>query len=254
MTERYPSIVHIPKAQPSDPRRQVRVLELQHLARKRQKRSRLKWKIGHTVMRDPSKVDGIVMHQAAVQWGSRPSHKKQAAAMLKAEGLDPEENLAQWERLALALRVVEDVPAHATAMQSGDVVLRSPLEAFLYHANALNKRSLGLEIEGLYDGVEVAGAHPEPTPVTIAAARRAVRELYERGIEAGMPIKYLWAHRQSSGTRRADPGSMLWLEVGVWASKELGLEIQPMETWLSLKSGRGKPIPESWGGQEGVRY
>lgn len=246
--ERYPSIYTVPKAKPADPRRAVRILELQHLAKKRQKRSKLKWKLGYTVMRDPSVVTGICLHQAAAQWGARPSHYRQAEQVAKELGVPND------ERLAIALRVVEDVPAHATAMQSGDVVLRSPLEAFLYHANALNEASLGLEIEGLYDGVEVEGAHPPPTPVTIAAARMATVQLYERGLKAGMPLKYVWAHRQSSGTRLGDPGSVLWIEVGLWAVKELGLEAQPMETWLSRRSGRGNPIPEVWGGPEGVKY
>lgn len=248
--ERYPAIQMIPPAKESDPRRKVRVLELQHLARKRQKRSKLRWKIGHTVMRDPKTVKGICLHQTAVQFGARPSHYKQAKEMLK--GTNP--TRGDIERLAIALRVVEDVPSHALAMQSGDVVLRSPLEAFLYHANALNPISLGLEIEGLYDGVEVEGAHPPPTPVTIAAARRAVRELHTRGLEAGMPIEYIWAHRQSSGTRVGDPGSVLWEEVGIWASDELGLKMEPLRTWESKRSGWGNPIPELWSGPKGIPY
>lgn len=248
MDEVYPAIFTAPKARPSDPRRDLRVLDLQHLAPKRQKRSRLKWKIGPTVMRDPSVVTGITLHQAAVQWGARPSHYR------KAEKIAKELEIPNDERLAIALRVVDDVPAHATAMQSGDVVLRSRLEAFLHHANALNEQSLCLEIEGLYDGVEVVGAHPAPTDLTIYTARRAVVELYERGCEIGMPLQYVWAHRQSSGTRAGDPGSVFWQEVALWAEKELGLKTQPMKTWLSKRSGRGRPIAEVWGGPEGVPY
>lgn len=253
MEERYPAVYTVPKEQPSDPRRSVRVLDLAHKARKRQKRSKLKWKVGHTFMRKPETVDSIVLHQTAVQFGARPSHRLEALRMLRADKGD-EPTPAEIERLAIALRVVEDVPSHALAMQSGDVIIRSPLPAFLYHANALNKRSLGIEIEGLYDGVEVEGAHPPPTPVTIEAARQAVREMVERGRAEGMPIQYIWAHRQSSGTRRADPGSVLWEEVGLWAIADLKLDHDPLKTWLSKRSGRGKAIPEAWGGPKDVIY
>ena len=234
----YPPVVTMPPEQPSDPRRMTRLLDLRHKAPRAQKRSKRRLGVGPTVMRDPATVDGIVLHQAAVQWGARPEHRREA------EG---------DERLAIALRVVEDVPAHAVAMQSGDVILRSPLAAYLYHANGLNGRSLGVEVEGLYDGVEVVGAHPPPTPRTITAARRAVVELVLRGRELGMPIRYIWAHRQSSPARRADPGSVIWREVGLWAVDALDLETQPRETWVS-RGRPGRPIPEAWGGPLGVAY
>lgn len=236
--EHYPPIAVVPPERPSDPRRMTRLLDLRDRAPKRQKRSKRRWKVGPTVMRDPATVDGIVLHQAAVQWGARPSHRREA------EG---------DERLAIALRVVDDVPAHAVAMQSGDVILRSPLRAFLYHANALNARSLGVEVEGLYDGVEVDGAHPPPTDVTIAAARRAVVELVLRGREEGMPLRYIWAHRQSSPTRRADPGSVLWTEVGLWAALHLDLDVQPRKTWVS-RGRLGLPLPAAWRGPADVAY
>jgi hypothetical protein len=57
-----------------------------------------------------------------------------------------------------------------------------------------------------------------------------------------MPIEYIHAHRQSSGTRRSDPGEELWQKVVLeFAVPVLGLKTEPSRV---LKDGR--PIPESW--------
>ncbi len=66
------------------------------------------------------------------------------------------------------------------------------------------------------------------------------------GRKLGMPIEYVHAHRQSSATRRADPGEELWkrvvLEFGV---PVLGLTTEPART-LPGRNGDGRPIPLEW--------
>src|SRR5690606_22013803 len=164
---------------------------------------------GRTVMRDPATVDGVCIHQMGVTLGVGP-------ARLRAAGGDAD--LAQMLR-------ARDIPAHASAFIEGWVVAPHPLRAYLHHAGRLNATTLGLEVEGLYDGRATGSRRPADT--TIDAARAALRWLVETGRSEGMPIRYVYAHRQSSRSRRADPGAWLWREVALWGVDELELETRP---------------------------
>ena len=63
-----------------------------------------------------------------------------------------------------------------------------------------------------------------------------------------MPIEFIWAHRQSSASRRSDPGQSLWQEVVLaYAVPVLGLKTQPARIW-----GDGRPIPVEWQPDGGV--
>lgn len=224
----------------------VEVLDWRHLAPGRQKRSRLVTRgplRGQTELRAPELVDSVTVHQTAVIFGSRPSHRRKAARMG-----DPS--------LAVALRVAEDVPAHAVALP-GRVVLRSPLRAYLEHAGRLNRPSLGLEVEGRFSGLlddpatvadEAArttwGDVSKLTPLTLEILEAAIEGLYQLvtlGRAEGMPIRYVYAHRQSSAARRSDPGAALW--IGLRPSfPALGLVERPAFT-----IGDGRPLPAGWG-------
>lgn len=180
--------------------------------------------------RDPLSVHGICIHQTACVFG-------------------PAGDVARRHDRA------HDVPIHALAFRDGVLALPYPLRWYLFHGNGWNARSLGLEIEGRYEGVESSGVHPDVRSLpdvtashdilddlTITTARRGVYELVTRGRALGMPIRYVWAHRQSSGTRRADPGSAIWKHVVLdYAVAVLGLEAQP-----DVVLGEGRPIPREW--------
>jgi len=202
---------------------------------------------GRPFVRLPQAIEGVVLHQTAVRFGV-------SAAQLRAAGGD--------RALALARRGL-GVACHAAAFMGAPdgshpplVVGAAPLRWHVNHGNGANASSLGLEVDGLYAGVEgdprtVWGGKP-PTPhheSTIDVARAALRWLVEEGRAEGMPIRYLWAHRQSSATRRSDPGEWLWREVAGWARDELGLEWQPERVW-----GDGRPLPAAWGVPGGARY
>lgn len=201
---------------------------------------------GRVLVRDPAGVDGICVHQTACTFG-------------------PAGDIARRHDRA------HDVPIHALAFRDGTLALPYPPSWYLFHGNGWNARSLGLEIEGRYAGVEHDDASrpavradadsndlratwrrtdDELDDVTIATARRGIRELVERGRAAGMPIRYVWAHRQSSASRRADPGSAIWRHVVLdYAVAVLGLETQ-----IDVTLGDGARIPREWDPAASAKY
>lgn len=195
---------------------------------------------GQPVRRDPKKVDGIVIHQTAVEFGV-------SAGQVRRSGGDRE--------LALARRGL-DVACHAIAFRSGIYVAGHDLEIHVNHGNALNATTLGLEIDGRYPGLEddpdtVAredisttwgGKPTELVERTIATGRAALRYLVDEGRALGMPIRKIYAHRQSSLTRRSDPGQGIWREVVLdFGVPELGLTVYP-----SVIVRQGYKIPAIW--------
>lgn len=186
---------------------------------------------GGPVIRDPADVTTVVLHQTAVPFGVAPYQ-------IKAAGGDP--------ALALARRGL-NVACHAIAFRAGFYACVAPLRWYVQHGNKYNARSLGLEVDGRYAGIEgdprtVWGGEPtELTTATIDAARCALRWLVETGRAEGMPITQIRAHRQSSATRRSDPGQALWMHVALWGRDELGLETACAEVL-----GDGRPVPVAW--------
>lgn len=186
-----------------------------------------------TVRRALGSIDAIVIHQTATR-------------------CDPRGN-EHVSRRAL------DMACHAMAMRNGLLVWAAELDRYIYHADRLNARSLGLEIEGVFPGVvggEITVDQPE-TPLTdelVAAARAGLELLVNEGRRAGCPIKYIYAHRQCDRWRRADPGEGVWRRVVLeYAVPELGLVTQP-QRWFRhpyhkdelYKRRHGRPIPRNW--------
>ena len=182
---------------------------------------------GKTVRRTPAAIDAIVLHQTAVRFGAASKQKLPRRAL--------------------------NVACHAMAFLDGFLVW--PVEPlwYIHHADRLNARSLGLEVDGVYPGLigGKTGAQKE-TPLTdevIKAARMGIKLLVEEGRRRGCPIKYIFAHRQCDSWRRADPGEGLWRRVVLeYAVPELQLVAQPRETFPHPKgpTRRGKSIPTRW--------
>lgn len=152
-----------------------------------------------------------------------------------------------------------NVPVHLGATRGGQIILLNPLNQLLYHANALNKDSIGIEIDGHYEGIEGdirtyndydTGRKPQkPTPEGIQAARLAVDWICDEVKANGGLITEIWAHRQGSNTRQRDPGSHIWKEVALWA-EEQGLAM----TSASFVRGKGQPIPQAWDPRSTAKY
>jgi hypothetical protein len=186
---------------------------------------------GATIVRSPASIDAIVLHQTATDF-SPPR--------------------GQSGPLALARRSL-GVACHAMAFRDGFVTLPAEPLWYLHHADRLNARSLGLEVEGNYPGLvgrKVAQGKPtELTEQTIEAARAGVKLLVEVARAVGCPVRYIFAHRQTDSWRTADPGEALWRAVVLdYAVPVLGLETRPSD-WFAHHKGKtrnGKPIPAQW--------
>lgn len=172
--------------------------------------------------RNPSTIDGIVIHQTSCVFGVSAKQLKEAGGNAT--------NAKHRRALGVA--------AHMTAFDTGYAVLAHPLDWYVYHANSLCSRSIGLEVEGKYPGTMGKGLL---TPPLIQAARDALEYIMLRSKELAMPIKYIWAHRQSSPTKENDPGEEIWKKIVLdFAVPILGLEVQN-----NFVSG-GRAIPSSW--------
>lgn len=215
----------------------TKVLDVRGHLHEPQEKARVR--VGRTVMRSPSTITGITLHQTAVEYHITQNMLRRA---------DGDFDLAH------ALRV-QRAACHLMALQEGFVVWTRPLRSYVHHGNALNRTTIGIEVEGNYAGLagkpETAwsgNAYSGPvTEKTVAAARKALLVAVTEGRRAGMPIEYLYAHRQSSGTRRADPGEELWRAVAVeYGKNELGLTLDPKRTFESSSTGKGRPLPQEW--------
>lgn len=175
-----------------------------------------------------SQIVGITLHQTATRDFS-PSHS----------GLD-------------------HVPAHAMVHRDGSVSLLHHPEKYIYHGNALNGGTIGIEVAARAAGTEgdpatfwrskaekVAGKTydqlvAEATPAQLDALAELIRYYYDLAKSNGGEINGIWAHRQGASDRDSDPGSRIW-SVGEKMTRELGLKDR-----RDMTLGSGKTIPMSW--------
>jgi len=208
--------------------------------------------LGLVTKRDPADITHVVFHQTAVEFGV-------SARQIAASGGD--------RTLALARRAL-DVACHVFASRQGFYVKTHPLVDYIQHGNGYNAFSLGMEIDGRYAGLEddpatVAredlnttwkGDPTELTEQTIRAACAALQYLVIEGRKQGMPLTHVVAHRQSSPTRRSDPGQAIWQEVVLgYAESELGLQVD-LDDFLTHRKGPGRAIPHQWDSRSHARY
>jgi hypothetical protein len=201
---------------------------------------------GRVVLRDPTKIIGITLHQTACEFGL-------AAYQIKAARGD--------RRLAQARRALA-VPAHVVSFEE-QFVTPCPLLALAYHGHGLNNFTYGEEIEGLYFGV--AGdlktlwtgkldRATEWTPKRRDTARAALYYIYTNGRRLGSPLEYLFAHRQSTA-KPSDPGQQVWEDIAIdFGEKELGLKPKLEYTLVDRHGRKGRPIPREWDPRSPVKY
>jgi N-acetyl-anhydromuramyl-L-alanine amidase AmpD len=171
---------------------------------------------------------GICLHQTACLLGERPE---------------------RWDT----------VGAHIGITRAGKVIWLHAFDRLVWHGNGWNRGTIGIEIDGLYAGVEgdertvwndPSTPHREQGMTLTIEAERAALDVI-RWICREVPgIKALVAHRQSSQDRRNDPGSAIWQRVALPMHAELGLS----DGGVGFKLD-GYAIPEVWDPRcRGVRY
>jgi hypothetical protein len=188
------------------------------------------------------RIIGVTIHQTATPFSVAPFQ-------IQAAGGD--------EDLALARRAL-GVACHGMAFRRGFYALANPLEWYVHHGNAFNPDHLGIEIEGRFPGLlsdpvrtTWGGPPTEFTTALLEAAKACLRHVVDEARAAGAPLEWVTAHRQSSATRRSDPGEEPWRELVLnYAVPVLGLKVNN-----ALVRGTGRPIPMAWDPAAGVgRY
>ena len=177
------------------------------------------------------KITGICLHQTACVLGERPG---------------------RWATLG----------AHIGITRAGKIIRVHDFGRVVYHGQAWNGGTIGIEIDGMYAGVEGdrntfwrprddPGREPqELTAEAVAATLEAIRWICAEVEHRGGHVRALVAHRQSSRTRRHDPGSAIWQRIALPASAELGLS----DGGAGFEIG-GRPIPDEWDpARAGIRY
>jgi len=177
-------------------------------------------------------IDGIVLHQTACNLGEKPT---------------------RWAT----------VGAHFGVTRAGQVVWMHDFERVVWHANLFNKWTVGIEMDGTYEGIEGRSNtfwHPPdephrepqiPTDALVSAAQATVHWICAEVARHGGKITKLLAHRQASNQRQSDPGSALWKRVAMPLHAELGLT----DGGRDYTVGTGARIPEDWNSDyAGNRY
>jgi hypothetical protein len=154
------------------------------------------------------------------------------------------------------------IGAHFAVLRSGRILWMADLDRIVYHGNGWNAQCVGIEVDGLYPGLEddpdtaqderlrttwddpSTPTREWPMALTEAAARsarRLCRWIPYEVARMGGRVTVLGAHRQSSKDRRNDPGQSIWRQVAL-----------PVQSELNLTDGGemfeigGYPIPKAW--------
>ena len=198
---------------------------------------RFRIRAGKVVRRDPKTITGIVIHQTACVFGVTDLWRRRAARVHRAgiTGFDPEDT-------AHHLRALRSSVAHIFAMNCGHIIQVCPLDWYDNSANGLNATTVSLEVEGRFPGIMGRPRKGTMSGDLLFAAMNALNHIVETGCGAGMPLQYIYAHRQSNKNRRSDPGEEIWRRIVTgYAVQMLGLETLPGFTCTG-----GKAIPEEW--------
>lgn len=162
------------------------------------------------------------------------------------------------------------VGAHFAVLRSERVLYLHTVNRLISHSgqprvsNGFNKRTIGIELEGRFEGVQGnmktlwddpstrGREQPQrPTQWQIEATKQLMRWCRGEVAAHGGRLTKLLAHRQASSSRPSDPGSECWQEIALPVMAELGLD----DGGPGFKVDQGYAIPESWDPRrKGIRY
>lgn len=148
----------------------------------------------------------------------------------------------------------DSVGAHVGITRGGKEIWLHDWNRRVVHGNAWNEQTVGIEVDGLYAGVEgridTVWDNPDTpireqpttlTPEAVTATCNAIRRICADVEAHGGKVRVIVAHRQSSKTRRNDPGEAIWRAVALPMMAELGLG----DGGPGFAIG-GRPIPVEW--------
>jgi hypothetical protein len=155
----------------------------------------------------------------------------------------------------------DTVGAHRGVTAAGQRYLLHDLGRVVYHGNGWNALTGGIEIDGLFAGVEgdrstvwKNGPESHLTDLQTQAVMWTIVDGYIEVAEGGGGMTALVAHRQSSATRRNDPGGEIWRRIALVMQRLLELR-DGGQVDHRFKIGGGSPIPEAWNpARKGVPY
>ena len=157
----------------------------------------------------------------------------------------------------------DKVGAHWVVYPDGRKFRLHDINRKVIHGNGWNNQTIGIEIDGLFAGIEGDANtvwDDKSTPYVEKAGSvtveqiEAVREIiyHDRALirANGGTDTVIVSHRQSSKDRRNDPGSKVWKEIALPLLKELSLS----DGGVGFEIG-GYPIPQEWdSSKKGYRY
>lgn len=177
--------------------------------------------------RDASRIDSVVLHQTGCPMPAVPT---------------------KWKNLN----------AHIGITREGSIILVNDFTDWIWHAQKLSPNSIGIEIEGNFEGIEGVSntlwKGGGPACHLTGGQKNALNELISvlegESERLGFEIDHVLAHRQSSNMRTADPGSEIW---GVFG-KGLQSHFDADDGGDLFCVGSGRPIPREWDNERSTRY
>jgi N-acetyl-anhydromuramyl-L-alanine amidase AmpD len=167
----------------------------------------------------PHVISGVTLHQTGILLAERPQ---------------------RWDNLN----------AHIGVLRDGSIILANPLESFIWHAQCLSATTIGIEFNGNFEGLEgrsdtlwSGGGGPHRlTPAQLRAADDLFAWLQQAFSDHGGSWNHVYAHRQSSADRRADPGYEIWQKIAMkWRAR-----LSTPADDLCFHGGSGCTIPREW--------
>lgn len=169
---------------------------------------------------------------------------------VKYEVMTAEQVANTAERMALHQRFWK-AEYHYIGLLNGDILHNNDITRYTFHGSGGNSKLIGVSGEGNFPGLEKKRKkkHHGWTPHEIETNRGALRLAVLNSREDGAPVERLYAHRQYSGGRIADPGEGYWKEIGIPIAKELNLERMTFQSF-----GKGREICREWDEEARVNY
>jgi len=142
------------------------------------------------------------------------------------------------------------INAHCGITREGTLILMFDFSMLIWHGNDLTRPTIGIEVGGLFEGLEghsntvwPKGAKTYEFNEAQLKATDTLFDVIKAEFEKhGGTWEVVYAHRQSHDWRMSDPGETIWKQVGIPWIKKLGAT----DGGKDFCVGSGHPIPEEW--------